>query len=180
MRRSAIRARYWVHNWSSIVCTGFLLMLCATGLPLIFHDEIDALMGLPAGVALARAEPRGSAPPRAAESRTFFAPAKSALPLSAQSRHSRKANGSFAPHYWSFKGYSPPHQKRTNPASSLRLRRAGRPSAARRHRADRPQGGVRYERLRRTFHPKTILFFVAFASQFIDPAGWSGRANGGC
>ena len=33
-----------MHKWSSLVCTAFLLMLCLTGLPLIFHDEIDALI----------------------------------------------------------------------------------------------------------------------------------------
>lgn len=32
-----------VHKWSSLICTAFLLMLCVTGLPLIFHDEIDLL-----------------------------------------------------------------------------------------------------------------------------------------
>lgn len=32
-----------MHKWSSLVCTAFLLMLCLTGLPLIFHDEIDRL-----------------------------------------------------------------------------------------------------------------------------------------
>lgn len=32
-----------LHKWSSLVCTAFLLMLCVTGLPLIFHDEIDLL-----------------------------------------------------------------------------------------------------------------------------------------
>lgn len=36
-----IRAWYQVHKWTSLVCTAFLLMLCLTGLPLIFHDEID-------------------------------------------------------------------------------------------------------------------------------------------
>lgn len=35
----------WIHKWSSLVCSAFLLMLCLTGLPLIFHDEIDALLG---------------------------------------------------------------------------------------------------------------------------------------
>jgi len=45
MTRSTIRAWYLVHKWSSIVPTLFLLMLCCTGLPLIFHDEIDAAMG---------------------------------------------------------------------------------------------------------------------------------------
>lgn len=43
MTRSTIRAWYLVHKWTSIVCTAFLLMLCLTGLPLIFHEEIDAL-----------------------------------------------------------------------------------------------------------------------------------------
>ena len=42
MKRSAVRAWYLVHKWTSLVCTLFLLMLCLTGLPLIFHDEIEA------------------------------------------------------------------------------------------------------------------------------------------
>ena len=46
MRRSTIRAWYLVHKWSGIVPTVFLLMLCVTGLPLIFHDEIEALEGV--------------------------------------------------------------------------------------------------------------------------------------
>ena len=35
--------KWWslVHKWTSLICTLFLLMLCITGLPLIFHDEID-------------------------------------------------------------------------------------------------------------------------------------------
>jgi len=36
---------YLIHKWTSLVCTAFLLMLCITGLPLIFHDEIDRLSG---------------------------------------------------------------------------------------------------------------------------------------
>ena len=40
-----IRLWYLVHKWTSLVCTIFLLMLCLTGLPLIFHEEIDHLMG---------------------------------------------------------------------------------------------------------------------------------------
>lgn len=43
MQRSTIRAWFLIHKWTSIVCTAFLLMLCVTGLPLIFHDEIDEL-----------------------------------------------------------------------------------------------------------------------------------------
>ncbi|MFC3580428.1 PepSY-associated TM helix domain-containing protein [Sphingomonas hylomeconis] len=41
MTSSSIRAWYLVHKWTSLVCTIFLLMLCITGLPLIFSDEID-------------------------------------------------------------------------------------------------------------------------------------------
>ena len=44
MSPPAIRGWYLVHKWTGLVCTMFLLMLCATGLPLIFHDEIDALV----------------------------------------------------------------------------------------------------------------------------------------
>ncbi len=40
-----IRGWFVVHKWTSLICTLFLLMLCLTGLPLIFHDEIDALTG---------------------------------------------------------------------------------------------------------------------------------------
>lgn len=42
MTSSTIRTWYLVHKWTSLVCTLFLLMLCLTGLPLTFHDEIDA------------------------------------------------------------------------------------------------------------------------------------------
>lgn len=41
----AIRAWYVVHKWTSLICTVFLLLLCVTGLPLIFHHEIEELLG---------------------------------------------------------------------------------------------------------------------------------------
>jgi uncharacterized iron-regulated membrane protein len=44
MTNSAFRKWAWVHKWSSLVSTIFLLMLCITGLPLIFHHEIDDLL----------------------------------------------------------------------------------------------------------------------------------------
>ncbi len=36
------RLRWWylIHRWSSLVCTLFLLLLCLTGLPLVFEDEL--------------------------------------------------------------------------------------------------------------------------------------------
>ena len=51
MTRTTVRVWFLVHKWTSLVCTLFLLMLCLTGLPLIFHDEIDAATGhAPRGV----------------------------------------------------------------------------------------------------------------------------------
>src|SRR6185369_4408025 len=41
MRRGTIRTWYLVHKWTSLICTAFLLLLCITGLPLIFGHEID-------------------------------------------------------------------------------------------------------------------------------------------
>src|ERR1700760_299065 len=44
---TARSVRWWsiVHRWSSLVTTAFLLLLCLTGLPLIFHHEIDEALG---------------------------------------------------------------------------------------------------------------------------------------
>ena len=41
----ALRTWTWLHTWSSLVCTAFMLLLCLTGLPLIFHHEIGHLTG---------------------------------------------------------------------------------------------------------------------------------------
>lgn len=43
MTRAALRRWFWVHKWSSLVCTLFLLLLCITGLPLVLHDELSDL-----------------------------------------------------------------------------------------------------------------------------------------
>lgn len=45
LNTKSIRAWYQIHKWSSLICTAFLLLLCITGLPLIFGDEIDAAFG---------------------------------------------------------------------------------------------------------------------------------------
>ena len=42
-----LKGWYLVHKWTSLICTLFLLVLCITGLPLIFHDEIDGWLGGP-------------------------------------------------------------------------------------------------------------------------------------
>lgn len=51
---------YLVHKWTSLICTVFMLLLCLTGLPLIFHHEIEHLIDeqaepaeLPAGTPMA-------------------------------------------------------------------------------------------------------------------------------
>lgn len=45
MTAGSLRNWLWVHKWSSLVCTVFMLLLCVTGLPLIFHHEIGHLTG---------------------------------------------------------------------------------------------------------------------------------------
>lgn len=37
----SLKRWYAVHKWTSLVCTAFLLVICLTGLPLVFHEEID-------------------------------------------------------------------------------------------------------------------------------------------
>jgi len=41
----AIKTWSWLHKWSSLISTVFMLLLCLTGLPLIFHHEIGHLLG---------------------------------------------------------------------------------------------------------------------------------------
>ncbi|EGX99475.1 iron-regulated membrane protein [Nitrospirillum viridazoti Y2] len=44
MTAATLRHWRWVHKWSSLVCTLFLLVLCLSGLPLIFEDELEDLL----------------------------------------------------------------------------------------------------------------------------------------
>lgn len=45
MSAGSIRTWAWLHKWSSLICTVFMLLLCLTGLPLIFAHEIAHLTG---------------------------------------------------------------------------------------------------------------------------------------
>lgn len=45
MKAQTIKSWFNIHKWSSLICTIFLLMLCITGLPLIFTHEIDDYFG---------------------------------------------------------------------------------------------------------------------------------------
>jgi uncharacterized iron-regulated membrane protein len=44
MKSKTIRRWSFIHTWTSLICTVFLL-LALTGLPLVFHHEIDHLLG---------------------------------------------------------------------------------------------------------------------------------------
>ncbi|PWK82721.1 PepSY-associated TM helix domain-containing protein [Fulvimonas soli] len=52
------RFNLWLHRWSSLLATLPFLVLCVTGTVLIFHDEIDAALGV------VPAAQRSAAPPR--------------------------------------------------------------------------------------------------------------------
>ena len=39
-----------VHKWTSLISTVFLLILCVTGLPLVFHQEIDNYLNPPSSM----------------------------------------------------------------------------------------------------------------------------------
>lgn len=43
--KSTFKIWYWLHQWTSLICTLFMLLLCLTGLPLIFAEEIDLALG---------------------------------------------------------------------------------------------------------------------------------------
>jgi uncharacterized iron-regulated membrane protein len=45
MKHGALRTWFVVHKWTSLACTLFLLLLCLTGLPLIFWEQISHLTG---------------------------------------------------------------------------------------------------------------------------------------
>ena len=45
MRSTTIRRWSVVHTWTSLICTLFPFLLALTGLPLIFHHELEHLLG---------------------------------------------------------------------------------------------------------------------------------------
>lgn len=45
MSARSLRLWAWIHKWTSLVSMVFMLLLCLTGLPLIFSHEIDHLAG---------------------------------------------------------------------------------------------------------------------------------------
>src|SRR5688572_28849715 len=57
----SFRVWYAVHKWTSLVSTVFLLMLCITGLPLIFSHEINHALGNSVDPPVLAAEPSSMA-----------------------------------------------------------------------------------------------------------------------
>ncbi|MCW5799637.1 MAG: Peptidase [Nitrospira sp.] len=42
---AALKRWYVIHKWTSLICTVFLLLLCVTGLPIVFRDELAVWLG---------------------------------------------------------------------------------------------------------------------------------------
>jgi len=71
--RNAFRRWFWVHKWSSLLCTAFLLLICVTGLPLVFQDEIAGwLEGGPAYAAVPEGAPTVSLDTIASTARAMY------------------------------------------------------------------------------------------------------------
>ena len=68
----ALKRWYVVHKWTSLVCTAFLLLVCLTGLPLIFHVEIDRWLEPHDYVTLPKDTPRASYDRLAETSRRMY------------------------------------------------------------------------------------------------------------
>ena len=43
MSQRSLRIWSIVHRWTSLICTAFMLLLCLTGLPLVFGHELDVV-----------------------------------------------------------------------------------------------------------------------------------------
>ncbi|MDE1175677.1 MAG: PepSY-associated TM helix domain-containing protein [Edaphobacter sp.] len=44
IRPQTVRTWYRIHKWSSLICTAFLLIACITGLPLVFSEQLEAIL----------------------------------------------------------------------------------------------------------------------------------------
>ena len=55
-----LRTWIFIHKWTSLVSTIFLLVLCLTGLPLVFHEEIEQLSGVVEAPSMPQGTPNAS------------------------------------------------------------------------------------------------------------------------
>ena len=102
MSPSNLRRWSWIHKWSSLVCTVFMLLLCLTGLPLIYHHEIGHVLGtdveapaLPA--ALGANPPRGDIDAVLASARALY-PSKIPMYISMEADESAIWNVTLGDH----------------------------------------------------------------------------------
>jgi uncharacterized iron-regulated membrane protein len=72
LRRHALRRWHWIHTWSSLLCTTFLLVICLTGLPLVFSEEINQWLEPHTYAALPADAPRASLAQLAAIGRRMY------------------------------------------------------------------------------------------------------------
>lgn len=72
LRHRALRRWHWIHTWSSLVCTLFLLLICLTGLPLVFSEEINNWLKPHTYVSLPDDAPRASLDRLAAIGRRMY------------------------------------------------------------------------------------------------------------
>lgn len=73
MTPASLRRWSWIHKWSGIVCTVFMLLLCLTGLPLIYSHEIGRLLGNQVEApAMAAGAPRANVDTVIASARTLY------------------------------------------------------------------------------------------------------------
>ena len=68
----SIKKWFWWHRWSSLICILFLLMLCLTGLPLIFADEIDGWLNPTHYEEVPVNTPRANLDPMVAHARSLY------------------------------------------------------------------------------------------------------------
>lgn len=70
MKPAAMQGWAWAHKWSSLVCTAFLLILCITGLPLLFADELTTWVeGAPPPAVTSASVARADLDPMVAQAR---------------------------------------------------------------------------------------------------------------
>ncbi|GGH08433.1 PepSY-associated TM helix domain-containing protein [Silvibacterium dinghuense] len=73
LQAKTVRLWYRVHKWTSLICTALLLVACVTGLPLVFHDELDTLLEPHARAAsVPEGTPRASVDPMLAAAEARF------------------------------------------------------------------------------------------------------------
>lgn len=67
-----IKRWFWWHRWSSLISTVFLLILCITGLPLVFGEEIEQMVNTTKYAELPKDAPKANIDDMVKKSRTLY------------------------------------------------------------------------------------------------------------